>query len=382
MRCRSRSPSPASESGRPRHGSRGSGRAGSSSSGRMRRTSPWPAPASASSSIELERRSARAAPRLSRAGRRALRTRRSSRSRSADTGRPSAIAGRSRPDDSIGSAPPCFFRFFTSFTIDGTASRGCQQNAAEKKRCAAERNQPRLEHVALRQARRCCRRSVTSKSRPVNSSRSRTAPVASFFTSNKPCTVSVNARNATARSGGPSVRTLRVQLRRRRLPACGADDRTGSTRGTTPSAARSCLSSSKISPVRLEELLRAPRADLACAARGSRTPPARRGTAETSPTSGATAPSAARSARTGTARRAGRATASGWYCTLKAGASRHREPFDGVVVQVQVRDDAPCPSGSASSTAKPWFCAVISTLPGRRGPSPAGCAPRWPNFIL
>ena len=59
--------------------------------------------------------------------------------------------------------------------------------------------------------------------------------------------------------------------------------------------------------------------------------------------------------------------ASGWYCTLTTGSARVAQPLDGAVVQVEVRDLAAAGRRSESgSTAKLWFCAVISTAPVAR----------------
>ena len=56
------------------------------------------------------------------------------------------------------------------------------------------------------------------------------------------------------------------------------------------------------------------------------------------------------------------------------------QPFDGAVVQVEVRD-LDVGRQRAGSTAKPWFCDVISTLPVSSYFT-GWFAPRWPNFSL
>ncbi len=58
----------------------------------------------------------------------------------------------------------------------------------------------------------------------------------------------------------------------------------------------------------------------------------------------------------------GPADASGWYCTQKAGAFLWRRP--SIVPSFRLRCVTSKSAGSvASSTAKPWFCDVISTTP-------------------
>ena len=56
------------------------------------------------------------------------------------------------------------------------------------------------------------------------------------------------------------------------------------------------------------------------------------------------------------------------------------QPFDRAVVQIHVRDLTSDGSDSGS-TAKPWFCDVISTLPVSSSFT-GWLAPRWPNFSL
>ena len=60
----------------------------------------------------------------------------------------------------------------------------------------------------------------------------------------------------------------------------------------------------------------------------------------------------------------GPAEASGWYCTLKTGQRLVPHAFERVVVEVDVRRLDVARAASSGSTAKPWFCVVISTLPG------------------
>jgi hypothetical protein len=40
------------------------------------------------------------------------------------------------------------------------------------------------------------------------------------------------------------------------------------------------------------------------------------------------------------------------------------QALDGAIVEVDLGDDRPAFSSDCGSVAKPWFCAVIETLPG------------------
>ena len=57
------------------------------------------------------------------------------------------------------------------------------------------------------------------------------------------------------------------------------------------------------------------------------------------------------------------------------------QALDGVVVEIDVRDLDVRRAALAASTAKPWFCAVMATLPLRRSLT-GWLPPRWPNFSL
>ena len=71
---------------------------------------------------------------------------------------------------------------------------------------------------------------------------------------------------------------------------------------------------------------------------------------------------------------------SGWYCTPKACASSTSMPSTVPSFRFTWETRALWPS-ERSSTAKPWFWEVMSTLPVRRSCT-GWFAPRWPNFSL
>ena len=87
----------------------------------------------------------------------------------------------------------------------------------------------------------------------------------------------------------------------------------------------------------------------------------------------------------------GPAAASGWYCTENAFSApsvvAQLEPLDDVVVEADVADRRLAvrrrrsARSSGASTAKPWLCAVTSTLPVVRSIT-GWLMPRWPYFSL
>ncbi|OLT26192.1 hypothetical protein BJF82_03740 [Kytococcus sp. CUA-901] len=86
----------------------------------------------------------------------------------------------------------------------------------------------------------------------------------------------------------------------------------------------------------------------------------------------------------------GPAAASGWYCTEKAGRSRHSSPSTTSSLrhtwETHTRPRASScgavtTASSGASTANPWFWAVISTLPVVRSMT-GWLMPRWPKSSL
>src|SRR5437773_10031815 len=73
--------------------------------------------------------------------------------------------------------------------------------------------------------------------------------------------------------------------------------------------------------------------------------------------------------------------ASGWYCTEKTGHSRCRRPSQVVSLRFVWVGSQPSRDTDSGPTAKPWFCAVISTLPVARSFT-GWLAPWWPNGSL